>query len=132
MSKDKAEPMDTGAREVLIGTPSVNAQRVCYAARTLVAEVTHLFPETSVEYSNYNGRNTALDVTFDLTGLDDAGRTDLITLLAMVEDTDLRVAEVLVEGGSALASFTNNPRTSDLRDPFNLGDALDVLAGAAS
>lgn len=129
MSKtDKTEPMDTSARETLIGTPSANAPRVCHAAATLVAEVHDLFPETTVEYSNRNGRNVALDVTFDLTGLDDAASADLITILSMFEDTDLRVAEVLVDHASVLVSFHNSPRSQDMRDPFSLADALSVLA----
>lgn len=124
----KSEPMDAAIREARTGTPATNSERACYAAQTLADEVRSMFPETPVEYSNYNGRNTALDVSFDLTGMDESERSDLMPLLTMVEDTDLRVREVLAEDGSVLVSFWPSPRTQDSRDSFGLADALMVLA----
>ena len=127
---DKSQPMDPTTKEVLVGTPQINRQRVCWAAKTLVAEVDELFPETPVEYSNYNGRNTALDVTFDFTVLDLPDRDTAIALLELLS-TDSRVDEV-IEGGAqmdaqVLVSFKPNATTQDSREPFGLGDALVVL-----
>lgn len=136
-NKTKApEPMDDSVREVPVGTPSTNRQRVCGAIKQLVAEFTGLFPETPVEYSNYDGRNTALDVTFDLTALDeDTDRVDAFNLLALLDDSaynnDPRIDYVLSsqEDGAVLVSMRSSLRTQDLRDPFGLADALSVLAG---
>lgn len=121
------EPMDAGATESKVGTPVTNNHRVCYAGKRLVAEVHDLFPETPVEYGNYDGRNTALDVIFDLTALD-ATDSDMLAGLLELTTTDDRVAEVLVEDDLALVSFKGNPRTQDSRATFGLSDALDVLS----
>lgn len=124
MSKERKE-MDPSAREVSVPEVHVNNQRLAYALETLIAEVMELFPETLHEVSNYNGRNVALDVRFH--SEDDFD--DLSTLLRLVAD-DARVAEVLVDEDDSyvLVALRPNPRTQDLRDPFNLGDALLVLA----
>jgi hypothetical protein len=141
MSKknDKTEapaPMDPSVREESVGTPAVNASRPCWAAKTLVAEVNALFPETPVEYSNPDGRNTMLDVMFDLTTLDPNDVYDLTTLLNLLDDpaynVDPRIDSVIAGGqqhaGQVLVAFKSNPRTQDSRDPFGLADALEVLA----
>lgn len=123
------QPMDDGIREEATGAPSANTQRVCWAIKTLVAEVHSLFPEVPVEYSNYDGRNTALDVMFDLTELDEAGRTDLANLVEMAV-SDERVAHVHIQQEvSVLVSMHPRPRTQDSREPFGLPDAYLILAG---
>ncbi len=131
--KDKAkkgpEMMDPSLREGVVGVPATNRQRVCYTIQTLVAEFSDLFPETPVEYSNYDGRNTALDVSFNLTVLpEDGTRQNAITLLYLVSE-DERVKQVISEDDVMLVSVWPNPRTQDDRTPFNLGDAYLVLAG---
>lgn len=122
----KPEPMDASATEVKVGAPHVNHPRVCHAAKTLVAEVLDLFPETPVEYSNYNGRNTALDVTFDLTTLDERDADDLTIVLRLL-DSDQRVAEVIAEESAVLVSFRNSPLLQDSRAPFNIAEAMSIL-----
>jgi hypothetical protein len=121
-------PMDPTTKEARVGTPAANNERACYAAKTLVAEVNELFPETPFEYSNHDGRNTALDVTFDLNGMDNDAALDLHHVLGLI-DSDARVAGVIVEDEAVLVSFRSSPRTQDLRDPFGLADALMVLSG---
>ena len=123
----KTDPMDPSIREQVIGTPATNNKRVCYAIKTLAAEVGELFPETPVEYSEYDGRNTALDATFDLTVLDESDRTLFRDLLRLCT-TDERVREVLTEDDQVLVGIKSNPRTQDLRDWFNLADAWLVMA----
>jgi hypothetical protein len=135
-SKEVAEQLDPSIREARVGTASTNTQRVCYAAKTLVAEVMEMFPETPVEFSNFDGRNTALDVTFDLTAISgDDDRADLTTALTLLDDPayneDARIAAVLVEDGAVLVSFKSNAATQDSREPFGLIDAMSVLAGEA-
>lgn len=126
MSDDKkAQPMDPSAKEKAVGTPAMNTERVCYALSTLVDEVLELFPETPVEYSNYDGRNTALDATFDLTADPDG---DTLGALLGLLSSEPRVREVQVDGGTALVGMVSNPRTQDKRDGFGLADALEVLA----
>lgn len=131
MSEKEATPMDPSVREESVGTPTVNTRRVCYAAKTLVAEVEALFPETPVEYSNHDGRNTALDVSFDLTVLDSEDAASFLTLMSLLDDPahndDPRIREVVVEDGAVLVGFKSDPRTQDSRDPFGLADALSVL-----
>lgn len=119
------EPMDPDARE---GTaaPRTNNQRPCWAIKTLVAEVHSLFPETPVEFSNYNGRNTALDVSFDLTTLDNDDAISLIEALALTQN-DERVVGVVSEDGALLVSMRANPRTQDSREPFGVVQAYGIL-----
>lgn len=123
----KSEPMDPTVREARVGTPATHQQRVCYAAKTLVAEVHEMFPDLPVEYSNYNGRNTALDVSFDTTVLDTPEALDLGMVLELL-DGESRVSEVIVEDDVALVSFKNNPRTQDSKEPFGLADGIAVLS----
>lgn len=125
------EPMDNRIQEAAVGTPATNNQRPCWAIKTLVAEVLSVFPETSVEYSNYNGRNTALDVTFDLTGIDSDLRgavSDVLDLLSL----DVRVARAFTEEDQMLVSITSSPRTQDSRETFGIDSALrDILSESA-
>lgn len=124
------EMMDPGARERAVGEPVTNTARVCYAAKTLVAEMHALFPETPVEYSNYDGRNTALDVKFDLTVLDEADRATVIAMFTLFDfDADPRVDMVIPahEDAALLVSFKSNATTQDSRAPFGLAEAWSVL-----
>lgn len=132
------KPMDDGIRERAVGAPSTNSQRVCWAIKTLVAEVTNLFPETTVEYSNYDGRNTALDATFDISMLDaDTDRVDAMNLLALLGDpaynVDPRVDYVITsaEDAAVLVSMKASLRTQDSREPFGLADAYEIFAESA-
>lgn len=129
MTKDKNMPkaMDDTISEAAVGVAPTNHPRVCGAIKRLVSEVEALFPETPVEYSNYDGRNTALDVTFDLSSLDEDAAVDLTTLLGLVE-ADHRVVEVQVDGTEVLVSMLSSARTQDIRDSFGLAEALHVLA----
>lgn len=127
------EPMDDTVHEARVGAPKTNTQRQCWAAKTLAAEVLDMFPETPVEYSNYDGRNTALDVSFDLTGLDSQDRADMLTVLSLLDDSayneDQRIREVTAEDGQVLVSFRSSARTQDSREPFGIADAMSVLSG---
>lgn len=130
------EPMDDSVREAPMGTPVTNHQRVCGAIKQLVREFHALFPETPVEYSNFDGRNTALDVTFDLTVLDaDTDRVDALSLLTLLGDpannAERRIEDVIVTSDmdSVLVSMRSNARTQDNPEPFGLAEALSVLAG---
>lgn len=133
MSKKKdtaPEPMDARVKEHAVGVAPTNHHRVCWAIKTLVAEFRALFPETPVEYSNIDGRNTALDVTFDLTEVDADEREAAAQLLQLV-DTDKRVEDVIVGDkdmkDQVLVSMFSSPRTQDSRAPFGLGDSWVVL-----
>jgi hypothetical protein len=130
----KNTPMDDGAPESKTPAPSTNSPRACYAIKTLVAEFRDLFPETGTELSNYDGRNTALAVTFDLTGIaEEEHRTLATSLLELLNDPahneDRRIEYVLVEDEHALVTMRANPRTQDSREPFGLVDAFHVLVG---
>lgn len=128
-AKKTAEPRPMEASAVpaaKVGTPAMNNKRACYAAKTLVAELHEMFPETPVEYSNPNGRSTMLDVSFDLTVFDASEEDSVTTLLELIH-TDARVEEVIIENGTVLVSFKASARTQDSREPFGLGDAWDVL-----
>lgn len=133
MSKSETpKPMDDGIREEAVGVPGTNRQRVCYAIKQLVTEVHDLFPETPVEYSDYDGRNTALAVTFDLTPLDSEDRRALSILLGLLGNPardDMRVGEAITDPDhmAATVSMRANPRTQDIRDSFGLADAWEVL-----
>jgi hypothetical protein len=126
--KKAPEPMDTSVREALVGTPASNTKRTCHAIKQLVAEVAGLFPETPVEYSNYDGRNTALDVTFDMSVFHSTGETLFASLLSLVE-SDERVREVIDEDRKFLVGMVSSPRLQDSRAPFGLDDAYAVLVG---
>jgi hypothetical protein len=127
--KKMPEPMDAGAPERDSAEPVANSQRPCYAAKQLVKEVLDLFPVTSYEISNYNGRSVGLAVKFTPAETD----SDLIDLLTLLGDSayneDPRVNLVAVSNGSVTVDFHNRPRTYDIKDTFGLEDAWLVLAG---
>ena len=122
-SRDKTTPMDPSARERAIGTQAQNHPRPCWAMKTLIAEVMDLFPETTYEESGYDGRNTALDVVFDVHECPDLAR-----LLECVR-TDDRVVDVDYDqhGQMVLVAFRAQPRMQDSREPFGLADAWSIL-----
>lgn len=121
------EPMEASTTPPeAVGTPATNNVRVCWAAKTLVNEFTDLFPETPVEYSNPDGRNTMLDVSFDMTAVDDVDRDAAVALLELT-NTDARVAGLISISDMVLVSFKSSARTQDNRDSFGLADAWDVL-----
>lgn len=132
MSKHDKTPeapkaMDDTIRENAVGAPATNRQRACWAIKQLVAEVHGLFPETPVEYSGYDGRNTALSVTFDLTTMD-GGESGLFNNLMKILDTDERVAEVITaDYDQTFVAIKPGPRTQDVRDSFGLADAWSIL-----
>ena len=123
----KTDPMDPSIREQVIGTPATNNKRVCYAIKTLAAEVGELFPETPVEYSEYDGRNTALGVTFDLTVLEPEEADQFCSLLKL-PTSDVRVEEVLAEDGLVLVVMRSSARTQDDRSSFHLADAWMAMS----
>ena len=121
------EPMDPSFSGASSPT-APNRPRTCYAAATLIAEVGALFPETLHEVHDYDGRNTALGVTF-LTGADD----DLAGLLMLVA-LDARVLSVTPRPdmtGAVTVLFKGSHRIKDLRTSFNLADAWSILADEA-
>lgn len=122
MSKtDKNEPMDPNVREEKNPTARGNNLRACYGIKQLVSEVTALFPETTHEVSNYDGRNTGLDVEFDASSL--PGLAELLSLTS----SDPRVFEVIEDDGHVLVAFRPSARTQDDRSSFGLAEAWDVL-----
>lgn len=126
-------PMDTSIGEKAVGSMHVNKTRVCWALKTLVAEVLELFPETPVEYANHDGRRTALSASFDLTVHDEQDADDIGALLILLNDPayneDPRIESVVYEEGQAHVLMRSDPRTQDSREPFGLADAWLVLAG---
>lgn len=121
--KKMPEPMDSGAPERAVGEAASTNQRACYAAKTLIAEVLELFPETQHEIKEFNGRNVGLTVSFP-DPEDELG--DLLRLTV----ADARVNHVHTRSGgddSVDVVFHNRPRTYDLRDSFGLDEAWMVL-----
>jgi hypothetical protein len=139
--KDKTkapEPMDPTTREVAQGTPFTNHARVCGAIKQLVKEAQTLFPETTVEYTERDGRNTALGVVFDLTPLDeDSTRIDAANLFTLLGDKaygdDKRIDFVAVEkdGSEATVVMRSSLRTQDDPSSFGLADAWSVLTSSS-
>lgn len=133
MSKEsdkKSAPMDTAIVENKNPVAATNRQRPCYAIKTLVAEVQALFPETSYEVSNYDGRNTGLDVMFDMTSIPEDVADGAGLLISMV-DSDPRVELTIVGSDDVqgvLVSIKPGPRTQDIRDSFGLAEAWSVLS----
>lgn len=120
------EPMDPSIREEKVATPAPPKVRVCWALKMLVFEVADLFPETPVEFDNPDGRGTMLDATFDMTVLDAEDRGLLAALLELTK-TDARVADVVSDASNVVVSIKKSARTQDLRDPFGLRDAFEIL-----
>lgn len=123
-------PMDVSIREAGEGVPVKNTPRICYALKTLVAEIHEMFPETPVEYSGYDGRNTALSATLDLSMLDDDECEDLTTLLTLFDcGADPRIEEVVIEKDDpqVLISMKSSATLQDSREPFGLSDAWSVM-----
>jgi hypothetical protein len=118
--------MDPSIREGRVGKPHVNNERVCWAIKTLNEEFWTLFPETPVEYSAPNGRNTMLAVTYDLTNLDGEDQSTAVSLLNLIAG-DPHVKDVLVDEGTALVEMVASARTQDRRDSFGLMEAHEVL-----
>jgi hypothetical protein len=116
--------MDPSIREQATPEPVVRAKRDVYAVRTLVTEVTDLFPEVSYETSNPGPFGGNVTVSFD-----QSDTPDLFPLLALIE-SDERVQSVGETGdGDALVNFHANLRTQDSREPFGLAEAHAILTG---
>lgn len=128
MTKDdnSNKPMDASITENRVGTVHVNTKRNAYALVQLVDEVRHLFPETPYEFSNYNGRNTAMSVTFDLTAMDNDEAITFCQLLGLVK-ADQRVLDVITDDGQVLVDLFPSPRYQDRRESFSLADAYEIL-----
>lgn len=124
--KEAPQEMDPSTREVKNPVMSTNQQRSCYAMTALLTELLDLFPETPYEVGGYDGRNVALEVTFDLSSVE--GSESLIELLEDVETSDARVESLLVEDQQANLRFKSNPRTQDSLEPFGLADAWLILS----
>lgn len=124
-------PMDDGIREVAEGTPFTNRQRQCWAIKTLVAEVDHLFPDTPITYGDYDGRNTAMSVEFDLMNVDEPDRTYATDLFRMLGDSahneDARIKSVDIVGWEVKVTIKTHPILMDTRDSFGLIEAWAVL-----
>lgn len=120
--------MDPTAKETAVAAPQENAGRACWAIETLREEIEALFPETAHDYSAYNGRNTALGVTFDLSMLDDEDFDIALDVLNLAV-SDLRVADVQhdVKEQTVYVEMHSNARTQDSRTPFGLADAYALL-----
>jgi hypothetical protein len=120
--------MDPSIPEASVAAPQANTGRPCWAIETLREEVQALFPETAIEYSAYNGRNTALGVTFDCAMLDDEDWTIARKAVGLIP-VDARVQEIVVDGDQRIiyAAMYSNARTQDSREPFGLADAYALL-----
>lgn len=123
-SADYPEPMDPTHVDSA-SAPTGNQPRVCYALKTLIAEVSALFPETTVETGDVDGRNTALSATFT------TDNADFLLLMDVLDLTDPRVESVAVDDQtkSTKVKMRSNPRTQDSREPFGIGEAWLILAG---
>ena len=72
----------------------------------------------------------ALDLGIDMADLDSQGREDLSQLIHLLGGAEGRI-DVAVEDVSErtiLVSFRSSARTQDSREPYGLGEALDVLS----
>lgn len=121
---DEVKVMDDSILENMVGSMHQNNQRMAYALKTLIDEVLELFPETPYEISNFNGRNTALDVTFELIS---SNQPDELYDLLFLATSDDRVQGVILEDDKVLVSLKADTRTQDIRRSFGLADALDIL-----
>lgn len=126
---EASAPMDPSIREDRRPTVAQNHPRECYAIRTLVAELTELFPETLVlAYTERDGRNTALAVSFDVLALSEDVREPFRLLTQLVEN-DHRVETVVEEDDVVMVVMRSSLLTQDLRDRFGLREAYSVLSG---
>lgn len=121
---EKKEPvaMDPHAPETKDGAVHVNNARVCYAAKTLISEFLALFPETEYATGGVNQRNVALEVFFDCTD----GPSVIADLFRSLRD-DPRIEAVGIGEMDAIVHFKNSARLMDLRDPFGIAEAWEVL-----
>lgn len=120
------EPMDPSVTEAKTGTATTNNQRNAYALVTLASEVHSLYPEMSYEFTNHDGRNTALGLSFDLTELPEDERGDFTRLLWLV-GSDPRVNEIVTEYDQLLILLVPSARTQDSRDSFGLVEAYSIM-----
>jgi hypothetical protein len=129
MSDKEQSPMDPGAQELLPGEQTVitHASRLCYALRTLVEEFTELFPETTYEVFDINGRNTALSVRFNLAAITDQEREDAAAALIRMLAGEPRVLESGVEAREGYVRFRPSARTQDNPETFSLRAAYEIL-----
>lgn len=124
----KPEPMDPSFNESSTGQVHVNHKRNAYALVQLLDEVRQLYPEIPYEFCNYNGRNTALSVLFDLTGIDNDEASDFTKLILLIK-SDQRILDVVADDGQVLVDLFPSPRYQDLQDSFHLADAYWILTG---
>lgn len=124
----KPEPMDPSFNESSTGQVHVNHKRNAYALVQLVDEVRRLFPETPYEFANYNGRNTAMSVVFDLTVMDNDDAITFGQLLGLVK-TDPRILDVIVDDDAVLVDLFPSARYQDNPDSFNLAETYEILTG---
>lgn len=144
MSKktEETQPMDPAVREVAAeGQAMSNAPRVCYAAQTLIEEFTELFPETTYETCDVDGRNTALGVKFAIGAIQDEEERSIAKTMIRTLTVSDRVYEAAVYYNVKIGldhdvateegyvRFHSNPRTQDSREPFGLAEAYEILAG---
>lgn len=125
-NQQRREPMDNRIQEIREPVMATNTPRVCWTLKTLVAEFTELFPETSAEYGGRDGRNTAINVTLYLGDLVEDDEM-LATALLRLTISDPRIAYVEAEDSNVLVEVVVGPHTQDSREPFHLGEALTVL-----
>lgn len=125
-SRKEVKPMDDGNRERAVGESRPNRQRIAHALDVLVTEFRSVFPETAVEYSRYDGRNTALDVTFDCSMIDTPEQVVLAQVMELVSH-DPRIEYVMPGGDQYVVGLFSNPRTQDNRDPFGFAGAWEAL-----
>lgn len=125
-SRKEVKPMDDGIRERSTGEVRPNRQRVAHSLTVLVTEFHEVFPETSVEYSRYDGRNTALDVTFDCSMIDTPEQIVLAQVMELVSH-DPRIEYVMPGNDQYVVGLFSNPRTQDSREPFGFAGAWEAL-----
>lgn len=121
-SSDAPQMMDPDAVEVQRAINKMPRQRVAYALMTLIEEIEELFPETTIEIVDRNGRGVGYAASFATH--ESPELKELILLLR-----DPRVEGTIHDDKEDLAfvSLHNNSRTMDNRDPYDLASALAVL-----
>lgn len=125
--------MDPAARETSTPEAPATTPRLCYAAKTLLSEVATLFPDATYVDGERNGRGVLIGLTFELASLTDDDAVTLVDLLMLLRDPahsdERRIVDVTHDHDEQLlhVAFRNDPRFSDLREPFGLVDAYAVL-----